>query len=1236
MNTVSTKKRLFIFTAIAFVLINISIWNYAIANNRGNDVDTDPVYCVTEGDGSVLNYGTHEYWLTKYPEMRYIDSLTYGQTLDSGVYCIPESITLLPAEGEFANDTEPKSALKINGDVTLIFENNSVLTVKGRDANDIYGAGAGIELSEGNSLNVRGLGKIKANGGNGAKGQNGEAGKNAGTDKGYSGASGAGGNGGAGAGSAIGTCGGDAGTGGAAKSGRKQHHGFSDYHGFNGDNGNAGCGSDSFGTFKVYGNVQIIVDGGKGSKDNPSWPIGGDSGLDEYSEGFQCTYAGGGAGGCGGYGFPAAAIGTGGSGGGGAGSGGSGGAGFINFFHKKHYKFPAGGGGGSGLGYIASGIGTGEIELGSCYRYQDGEHLRLKNQGRIPHQASEGGNNYTYEKIHGGNGGDGGSTGYSGKAEYAFSTTPIKISPKQKDNYEGKDASIQNFYPASECTIINFSKTRENEFNYDVVHVPTGTILTRDEDYFERLIANEDNNCYCIQVQGIPGAKHMLTDDSLENSGMLVYTTKPVAPVDICYYEQNLNKDKSDVVDEYSLCHTESSYREIGSVVNYTSKDIEGFVELPHEDVVVNSTGTTVNIYYNRLANSLVLHQGDNGAWPQETFSKKVYYGSLIQTQLPEYYRNAQLNYIFDTWNPNIDIESTMPNKNLELTATWNPLRVNTSYVVEEWFQDVTPNPFSTRGDTYHCGTTNYMFGISGTLTQFEPKEYENYVVQPFEQQIISCNGDTVVRVYYDRVKCNLEIDYGPHGWYLYDHIFHCEITYGKDISEVIKIGEWLVFYDDGYELLGYDVDIDKPIYITSDMHIQAKWKSNWNDITINQPGVGRLYVDKEKCITGDYVFGEFVSEDPSWRYNVDLKFINTAGEEKTVSPRWLSYNTFYFMCPNSNVTIDAHSVDVEVVVSQQPEVGTVECSKSTYKPGEKVECIYKCEDPYMYVDAKITDSSGHEIFPVWTSTRTFNFICPSSKVSIEARSIDRGVNFIIEQPKEGLIVCDYSKALMGTKVTCEYKCDNPCMRVNLKIIDSFKNEYKYEWVETNKFIFACPIYDFKIIAESYNPSVNIAINPPKSGKILIDKTTNVMPGEIVKINYNNPNILFYAALNISDKQGNKIAYKCINKNEFTFVCPCTDVTINATSHKVVKFIEKVVPTAGKDGLRAYYITDDGLYFRANDAYSDAINKDNSVGTLIGDINDFNEWKEVYCSDHTTSQGVHYAKGWGGKIEPDM
>ncbi len=202
--------------------------------------------------------------------MRYIDSLTYGQTLDSGVYCIPESITLLPADGEFANDTEPKSALKINGDVTLIFENNSVLTVKGKDANDIYGAGAGIELSEGNSLNVRGLGKIKANGGNGAKGQDGEAGKNADTDKGYSGASGAGGNGGAGAGSAIGTCGGDAGTGGAAKSGRKQHHGFSDYHGFNGDNGNAGCGSDSFGTFKVYGNVQIIVDGGKGSKDNPS------------------------------------------------------------------------------------------------------------------------------------------------------------------------------------------------------------------------------------------------------------------------------------------------------------------------------------------------------------------------------------------------------------------------------------------------------------------------------------------------------------------------------------------------------------------------------------------------------------------------------------------------------------------------------------------------------------------------------------------------------------------------------------------------------------------------------------------------------------------------------------------------------------------------------------------------------------------------------------------------------
>ena len=87
-----------------------------------------------------------------------VTSLSYNQELTTGVYYIMNSITLQPTSANLRLRT---SALRINGNVKLIFLNNSTLTVQGGRAyayNETYkengstktnynigGAGAGIQ-----------------------------------------------------------------------------------------------------------------------------------------------------------------------------------------------------------------------------------------------------------------------------------------------------------------------------------------------------------------------------------------------------------------------------------------------------------------------------------------------------------------------------------------------------------------------------------------------------------------------------------------------------------------------------------------------------------------------------------------------------------------------------------------------------------------------------------------------------------------------------------------------------------------------------------------------------------------------------------------------------------------------------------------------------------------------------------------------------------------------------------
>ena len=241
--------------------------------------------------------------------------------------------------------------------VTLYIPAGVTLTAIGADAQGTTGAGAGILLPEGSTLNIVGAGKLVAKGGNAANGAAGENGRPAFVDgdsweafflgdQNYPGVGGWGGHGGGGAGAGIGTAGGNGGAGGTqiADNDENRPHGGDDEDvpGVPGNPGADGTTATAMGTINFQSTITTDISGGAaGVGGAPGMPGNGDShGGDLVIEDIEIEYvmgipipvpqmditnmvaaAGGGGGGGGAGGGSAEAIGTGGAGGGGGGSG---------------------------------------------------------------------------------------------------------------------------------------------------------------------------------------------------------------------------------------------------------------------------------------------------------------------------------------------------------------------------------------------------------------------------------------------------------------------------------------------------------------------------------------------------------------------------------------------------------------------------------------------------------------------------------------------------------------------------------------------------------------------------------------------------------------------------------------------------------------------------------------------------------------------------------------------------
>lgn len=116
----------------------------------------------------------------------------------------------------------------------------------------------------------------------------------------------------------------------------------------------------------------------------------------------------------------------------------------------------------------------------------------------------------------------------------------------------------------------------------------------------------------------------------------------------------------------------------------------------------------------------------------------------------------TKTGYIFSSWSTsdsdvviNDNNTFTMPARNVEFTASWNP-STNTAYTVKHFLQNL-DGSYPT--EAYETETKS---GTTGENTAATAKSYTGFTAQSFAQRTIAANGSTVVEIKYERNKHNI------------------------------------------------------------------------------------------------------------------------------------------------------------------------------------------------------------------------------------------------------------------------------------------------------------------------------------------------------------------------------------------------------------------------------------------------------------------------------------------------
>lgn len=380
--------------------------------------------------------------------------MTLGSSGTTSYYRLTKSLN-------FTNTTAGGSGLTILGTVYLYLPAGVKITCVGHDAVGTTGAGAGIELTEGNKLYIIGGGtgcSVTATGGKAANGSNGANGDDIYTNDNNTflpGSGGNGGNGGGGAGAGIGSRGGNGGAGGTGGPRNGSSGEETTQIGVDGNPGSAGSSAENMGQLFVDQTYGITVTATGGATD-AQVATGGARGKTGSQHPGSNVYlgSGGGGGGAGGFGGAAANIGTGGPGGGGGGGGAAGNVAWVLYSGTDNGYYHAGAKGGTG-GKNADNTDSPDgasVELTNP-KYADiqGRGLRADASDYSDDAGWESGNAW----HDGGSGGGTGNTCANGTMTSGEKTYTITLQPtKTKVNGSNLDAVNMTYTPSTLTTFI--------------------------------------------------------------------------------------------------------------------------------------------------------------------------------------------------------------------------------------------------------------------------------------------------------------------------------------------------------------------------------------------------------------------------------------------------------------------------------------------------------------------------------------------------------------------------------------------------------------------------------------------------------------------------------------------------------------------------------------------------------------------------------------------------------------
>ncbi len=209
------------------------------------------------------------------------------------------------------------------------------------------------------------------------------------------------------------------------------------------------------------------------------------------------------------------------------------------------------------------------------------------------------------------------------------------------------------------------------------------------------------------------------------------------------HWQQNIENDN------YTKVATETKYGVTAEQTAASTKIYTGFdPQTVIQDTIAGDGSTVVKIYYNRKIVSYTFNSSE-GEFTDNTSNKTISgrYGAVVVA--PD--KPLRSGYSFKNWT--YAVPSNYGTESMLFLATWTT-NGNTAFTIEHWQQNIDD-------DGYTMIAQDTDAGVTGELTAVSANNYTGFTNKPINQKQITGDGQTIVKVYYDRLTVDYSFNAG-------------------------------------------------------------------------------------------------------------------------------------------------------------------------------------------------------------------------------------------------------------------------------------------------------------------------------------------------------------------------------------------------------------------------------------------------------------------------------------------